>query len=96
MVDRAHVTAWVEGYERAWRTAGTDALVALFNDDATYSMDPYKSAVVGRDAIDALWDRERAGPDEPFTMTWEFVAVEGDTGVVRVEVIVTFAAATKE
>ena len=86
MVDRAHVTEWVEGYERAWRTAGTDALAALFTDDATYSMDPYKPAVVGRAAIDTLWDREREGPDEPFTMTWEFVAVEGDTGVVRVEV----------
>ena len=86
MVDRAAVSAWVEGYERAWRTAGTDALAALFTDDATYSMDPYRAAVAGRAAIDALWERERAGADEPFTMTWELVAVEGDTGVVRVEV----------
>ena len=84
--NRAAVSAWVEGYERAWRTAGTDALATLFTDDATYSMDPYRAAVAGRAAIDALWDRERAGPDEPFTMTWELVAVEGDTGVVRVEV----------
>ena len=86
MVDRAAVSAWVEGYERAWRTAGTDALATLFTDDATYSMDPYRPAVAGRAAIDALWERERAGPDEPFTMTWELVAVEADTGVVRVEV----------
>ena len=86
MVDRTAVSAWVESYERAWRTAGTDALTALFTDDATYSMDPYEDPVRGLAAIAALWDRERVGPDEDFAMTWQFVAVEGDTGVVRVEV----------
>jgi len=35
----------------------------------------------------ALWDAEREGPDEVFKLTSEIVAVEGDTGVVRVEVV---------
>jgi uncharacterized protein (TIGR02246 family) len=86
VVDRAHVAAWIAGYERAWRTAGTEMLATLFTEDATYSMSPYEDAVQGRTAIAELWDRERAGPDEPFTMTWEHVAGEGDTAVVRVEV----------
>jgi ketosteroid isomerase-like protein len=86
VVDRAAVADWVETYERAWRTAGTDLLAILFTDDASYSMDPYRESVRGRDAISSLWERERTSAEESFTMTWSFVAVEGDTGVVRVEV----------
>ncbi len=33
-----------------------------------------------------MWERERAGPDEAFEMTSEVVAVEGDSGVAKVEV----------
>jgi hypothetical protein len=86
MTDRAAVASWVEQYERAWRTAGTEPLAALFTEDATYSMGPYEAPVRGLDAIGALWEAERAGADEAFTMRWEFVAVEGATAVVHVEV----------
>jgi hypothetical protein len=34
MVDRAAFEAWIAGYERAWRTPGTDALSELFTDIA--------------------------------------------------------------
>ena len=40
----------------------------------------------GLDEIARLWEGERVGPDEPFRMTSEIVAVDGDTGVSRVEV----------
>jgi hypothetical protein len=30
-----------------------------------------------------MWEVERAGPDEVFSLTREVVAVEGDTGVLR-------------
>ena len=86
MTDRAAVAAWVEHYERAWRTAGTQPLAALFADDATYSMDPYDKPVRGLDARGALWEAERAGADEAFSLRWEFIAVEGATAVVHVEV----------
>jgi hypothetical protein len=33
-----------------------------------------------------MWEAGRAGPDEVFTMASEVVAVDGDTGVARVEV----------
>ena len=33
-----------------------------------------------------MWEAERLGPDEEFEMTSEVVAVEGDTGVARIEV----------
>jgi hypothetical protein len=86
MIDRSVLAAWVDGYERAWRTAGTDDLRTLFTEDATYSMGPYEEPARGLAAIAELWERERTGPDESFTMTWDAVAVDGDTAVVRVEV----------
>ena len=91
MTERSNVTAehllgWVEGYERAWRTAGTDGLGDLFTDDAEYLGSPYDVPVVGLAAISEMWDEDRNGPDEVFTMTAEVVACQGDTGVARVQV----------
>jgi hypothetical protein len=34
-----------------------------------------------------MWEAERFGPDEAFEMVSEILAVEGDTGVVRVTVV---------
>jgi hypothetical protein len=86
-VDRARLAKWIEDYERAWRTPGTEPLAELFAPDATYSMGPFEPTHQGLDAIAELWEREReGGPDEPFRMTSEIVAVEGDTGVARLDV----------
>jgi len=80
------VSAWIAGYERAWRTAGAEPLRELFTEDATYRMSPYEDAAAGLAEIGALWERERKGPDEEFTMAHEVVAIDGDTAVVRLEV----------
>jgi SnoaL-like domain len=85
-VTREQVAEWVRGYERAWRTPWTDALRELFADDATYRMSPFEEPHAGLAAIGKIWDKERTGPDEAFTMASEIVALEGDTAVVRVEV----------
>lgn len=83
---REDVEAWVAAYERTWRTAGTEPLRELFGEEASYRMSPYEEPAIGLAEIAALWERERQGPDEPFEMSHEVVAVEGDTAVVRVEV----------
>jgi SnoaL-like domain len=85
-VDRADLTRWIGGYERAWRTAGTAGLDQLFTSDACYRNAPFADPLIGLDAIAAFWEAERDGPDEAFTMHWEPVAVEGAVGVARVEV----------
>ncbi len=85
-MNHAQLTEWMAAYERAWRAPGTDTLAELFTDDASYSTAPYESPHHGLDAIREMWEAERLGPDEEFEMTSEVVAVEGDTGVVRVEV----------
>jgi SnoaL-like domain len=85
-MDRAGLTAWIAAYERAWRTPGTGLLAELFTADATYSAGPFEPTARGLDEISTLWEREREGPDERFRMTSETVAVDGDTGVARIEV----------
>jgi SnoaL-like protein len=85
-LDRAQLTDWLAGYERAWRSAGTASLAELFTEEASYSTAPYEKPHQGLDAIGVMWEAERFGPDEAFEMTSEIVAVEGDTGVARVTV----------
>jgi hypothetical protein len=85
-MDRSDVERWVESYERAWRTPGTEALAELFSPAATYSPSPWVRAVEGLADIARFWEAERTGPDEQFTMTHEVVTVEDATAVVRVSV----------
>jgi ketosteroid isomerase-like protein len=85
-MNRQDVAGWVDGYERAWRSPGVDALADLFTPDAVYLQGPYREPVAGLPDIGRMWERERDGPDEPFTMASEIIAVDGDTAVVRLEV----------
>jgi ketosteroid isomerase-like protein len=85
-IDRPQLQAWVAAYERAWRSAGTDSLRDLFTEDATYSTAPYERPLLGLEAIARMWEAERSGPEEVFEMSSEIVAIEGDTGVLRIEV----------
>jgi hypothetical protein len=85
-VDRRRLADWVAGYERAWRTSGTEQLGELFAPDAVYSTGPYEAPHRGLEAIAAMWEAERIDADESFELESEIVAVEGNVGVVRVEV----------
>jgi hypothetical protein len=83
---RAHVTDWLRAYEVAWRSAGTDLVRRLFTEGASYRLAPFEDPIEGLDAIAAMWERERKGPDEQFDLQSDIVAVEADTAVVRLEV----------
>ncbi len=74
---------WVAGYEAAWRAPGTDSLAALFTSAATYLHSPYADPAVGLAAIGAMWEEDRDGPGEVFSLRTEIVAVEAGTAVVR-------------
>jgi ketosteroid isomerase-like protein len=86
VTDRVAVTRWLTGYEAAWRAPGTDRLADLFTADATYLQSPYEQPVAGLIAIQQMWEEQREGPDEVFTLATEIVAVDGPTAVVRAEV----------
>jgi ketosteroid isomerase-like protein len=83
VTNRAMVSRWLAGYEAAWRAPGTDGLADLFTSDATYLQSPYAQPVTGLAAIKRMWDDEREGPDEVFTLVTEILAVEGATAVIR-------------
>lgn len=85
-MERERVREWITGYERAWRSPGTDRLRALFTEGASYRQAPYREPVVGLPGIAAMWEAERRGPDEVFEMTSDVVAVDGDTAVARLQV----------
>lgn len=85
-MDRAGFQTWIDRYERAWRSAGTASLRELFAADVRYSCEPYGEPITGLESLAQWWDDNRDGPDEVFTLRSAIVAVEGDTGVARVEV----------
>lgn len=86
VTDRGKVSQWLTGYEAAWRSAGTGSLADLFTADAGYLQSPYELPVAGLDAIARMWEAEREGPDEAFTLATEILAVDGPVAVVRAEV----------
>jgi hypothetical protein len=86
MIDEASAAAWVERYERAWRLPGTDDLAMLFTPAAEYRGSPFGETHRGLKAIGDLWERERHGPDEQFTLSYEVIAVTSPRAVARVEV----------
>lgn len=86
MTNRAMVSTWLARYETAWQAPGTEGLARIFTNDATYLPSPYETPVVGLDAIRRMWDEERDGPDEVFTLVTDILAVDGPVAVVRAEV----------
>jgi ketosteroid isomerase-like protein len=86
VTDRAMVSQWLAGYEAAWRAPGTAGLAGLFTPDATYLQSPVVQPVTGLNAIRRMWDEQREGPAEVFTLATEILAVDGPTAVVRAEV----------
>jgi ketosteroid isomerase-like protein len=58
----------------------------MFTDDAIYLHSPYEKPVAGLAAIRRMWDEDRDGPDEVFTLATDILAVDGSTAVVRAEV----------
>ena len=86
VIDRALVSRWLARYEAAWRAAGTGSLAGLFTGDATYLQSPYEQPVAGLEAIGRMWEQEREGPDEVFTLATTILAVDDPAAVVRAEV----------
>jgi hypothetical protein len=85
-MERADFADWLTRYEAAWRAPGTQELAGLFTTDASYRTGPYEQPFEGLEEIERMWEREREGPDEVFSMRTEIVAVDGPVGVVRVDV----------
>jgi ketosteroid isomerase-like protein len=79
---RDELTAWVDGYERAWRSNDRDEIAALFAEDARYLASPSSEAVVGRDAIVEWWLANADAPDDA-RFSYEVIGVDGRRGFVQ-------------
>ena len=77
----ALLTAWIEGYVRAWNSNDPAAIGALFTEDASYFTEPYRPPARGRVAIVAWWLENRDEPGET-TFSWEPLVVTDDLAVV--------------
>ena len=44
-MERADLARWMQNYEQAWRTAGTDGLDRLFAPQASYRAGPFEQPV---------------------------------------------------
>ena len=85
-MDQQAVDDWVAAYEALWRAPGTEMLAEIFAPDVVYLTSPWARPIHGLQAVAELWEAERDGPDEEFTMTSRVLAVDGATAVVRAEV----------
>ena len=63
-----------------------EALHSLWSEIAVDDGAAHPAFVRRALSLAALWEREREGPDEGFTLRHHIVAVDGTTAVVRVEV----------
>jgi len=82
MTDSTTITAWMNGYLKAWDSNEPDDIRALFTDDAEYLTAPFEPARVGVEAIVAGWleDQDQAGDH---TFEWHELAHEGDLAFVN-------------
>jgi hypothetical protein len=85
-VIRDELSRWIDSYLAAWRSGS--GVERLFVAEASYRSSPYMEPYVGIAAIQEFWKRE-TDEGEEFTVDREIVAVEGGTGVVRLEVSYT-------
>src|SRR3954464_11706205 len=77
-----HVKRWLDGYIDAWRRNERGPILDLFSENATYSYGPYRTPLLGREAIADSWLESTDAPDS-WDADYRPIAVDGDTAVVH-------------
>ncbi|MEX2144099.1 MAG: nuclear transport factor 2 family protein [Anaerolineales bacterium] len=73
---------WVQGYLKAWKTNECTDIEALFTEEATYLTQAFREPWKGREMIVNGW-LERAGWQGQWSFEYEWVAIEGNVGVLE-------------
>lgn len=81
-MDDKLVTAWVEGYKRAWQSNAAADIGALFAEDAKYFTGPFAEPWQGRDTIVQTWIDHGDAPED-YTFRYEVLGTGADCGIVR-------------
>ena len=76
------VTAWIDGYVRAWNSNDPADIGALFSEDAEYYTAPFRPPWRGREQVIQKW---LEGKDEPgeTTFTWQPIAVTAEVAIIQ-------------
>ncbi len=82
MTDRTAARAFVDGYERAWRSNDPDDIRAIFTPDAEYRTEPWAEPWRGHDGIVAGWLEAKDAPDS-YTFDGDVAAVDGDIAILE-------------
>ena len=76
------LTAWMEGYLKAWRSNDPEDIAALFSEDARYFTAPHREPWRGREAIVAGW-LERKDAEGAWEFEWEPLDVHDGLAIVQ-------------
>ena len=76
----AAFAAWLAAYKRAWENLDTAASVALFSEDALYSILPFSTPLVGHNALAAYWSKV-AVTQSDVHFDYDILAVTAELGI---------------
>jgi hypothetical protein len=82
MTDVNRVTAWIDGYVRAWNSNDPADIRVLFSEDAEYYTAPFRPPWRGHEQIVRGWLERRDEPGET-TFEWRPVAVTDDVAIIQ-------------
>ncbi len=82
MTDLDRVTAWIDGYVRAWNTNDPADIRALFTEDAEYYTAPFRPPWRGSEQIVEGWLGRKDEPGEA-TFDWRPVAVTDEVAIIQ-------------
>lgn len=82
--DADRLTAWIDGYVRAWNSNHAADIEALFTEDAEYYTDPYSPPWSGRAQIVEEWLGHRDEPGET-SFEWQPLVVGPGLNIVTGE-----------
>jgi hypothetical protein len=77
------VTAWVEGYVKAWQTTDPKDIAVIFANDAESYEWPYETEWIGLPAIIDGWSSRTDWQKDGWTFEWRLLHINGDTFAVQ-------------
>jgi len=81
-IDQAAFKSWLEAYGRAWEKRDPDAAAALYAEDGTYQVTPFREPMRGRKAIFEYWC-EVARTEENVRFGYEILVVNPELNIAR-------------
>lgn len=80
--DVATFKAWLEAYGRAWERRDPEAAAALYAEDGTYQVTPFREPMRGRKAIFEYWC-EVARTEENVRFGYEILVAKPELNIAR-------------